>query len=114
MVIFHDAFSGDITPPHLQFIHNPTVTNANVTISWSFDEEVTTKCTLQTPSSVSVPSCNNTWSGLDLPEGYYTLFIQGTDIEQNAAEPVRHTWRVGMWHNRIFIFHIHNQYKGIR
>ena len=98
------VFSGDITPPRLHFIHNPLVTNANVTITWSFDEDVTTKCTLQTPSSVTVPSCNDTWSGLDLAEGYYTLFIQGTDLEHNSAEPVRHAWKVGMLSIGVYFY----------
>lgn len=62
------------------------------------------KCTLQTPNSVAVLHCNNTWSGLDLAEGYYTLFIQGTDLENNTAEPVRHTWRVGMILVHICLF----------
>lgn len=93
---FIQLFSlGDITPPRLLFIYNPSVTNANVTISWQFDEDVSTKCTIQTPSAFSVESCNDTWTGLDLVEGYYTIYIQGMDLENNAGDLVRHTWRVG-------------------
>ena len=73
----------------------PTVTNGNVTIAWSFDEEVTVECNLQKPTVVVHVACSDSWSGVDLEEGLYTLYIQASDLSHNAAPLVQHSWRVG-------------------
>ena len=88
-------FSADVTPPRLTFLENPSYSNANVTISWTIDEEATTTCTLQTPSGLQVVNCNYTLSLTNLHEGVHTLYIQTTDLAGNIARTVRHVWTVG-------------------
>ena len=103
LIIF--ILKGDVTPPILRFSQsNPSVTNGNLTIQWSFNEEVTQKCTLQSLSESSIVSCNNTWTGENLTEGYYSLYVGGSDLEGNVATPSQFSLTVGMYNfARYFI-----------
>lgn len=62
-----------------------------------YNEEATSGCTLQTPTSLFVISCNQsvTLTGLS-EEGIHTLYIVATDMAGNVAGPVRMLWTVGM------------------
>ena len=89
-------FTADITPPTLSFLLNPPLSNENVTISWSYDEEASSYCILQTPTELYIVSCNSSLVVLhNLSSGRHTLYVQGTDTAGNAAESVRHSWTVG-------------------
>jgi hypothetical protein len=85
----------DITPPRLTFISDPIYTNANVTISWRYDEEAASSCTLQTPTTLFVILCNESVSLTGLREGGHTFYIVATDLAGNVARTVRNSWTVG-------------------
>ena len=93
--LFHVA---DITPPRLTFTRRPFYSNQNVTIEWSYNEEASSYCTLQTPTLLLPVPCNQSVTLLNLAEGVHSLFIQGTDLAGNSAT-VRHTWSVGKLSN---------------
>ncbi|XP_062587636.1 uncharacterized protein LOC134249283 [Saccostrea cucullata] len=87
----------DVTPPVLTFCAcNPTVTGGNITVKWDFDEPVLyVNCTLQNETHFSNIKCNETsWTSEDFKEGFYTLFVQGTDFENNTANLKPFTWFV--------------------
>ena len=73
----------------------PSRTNANTTISWTVNEEALIRCTIQTPNHFSTKPCNSSWTGANLPQGYYSIYVQATDTAGNVAQPVRHSWFVG-------------------
>ncbi|XP_041361403.1 uncharacterized protein LOC121377467 [Gigantopelta aegis] len=88
----------DVTPPSVVFEVSPRRSNANVSIMWVSDEETTYICTVQNPSGVPRNvDCNNTYivTGIQ-QEGYYSIFVQGTDTAGNTARPIRHTWFVDL------------------
>ena len=88
----------DITAPHLQFVNAPVFSNQNLTLSWMYDENTTSFCTLQSPASLTIIPCSDNVAVLtNLQEGYHSFFIQGTDTSGNTAATLRHTWRVGMF-----------------
>lgn len=64
-------------------------------ISWRYDEEATSSCTLQTPEMLFVIACDRNVSLTGLSEGSYTLYIVATDIAGNVARTVRHSWTAG-------------------
>ena len=75
---------------------NPSVSNENVTISWSYDEEASSYCILQSPTELYIVPCNSSMVVLYyLSSGRHTLYVQGTDMAGNVAESVRHSWTVG-------------------
>ena len=84
------------SPPVLTFIVSPSHSNEGVLISWATDKEAFTQCTLITPISVLYPTCNQSFSAMNLTEGIYTLIIIATDSMGNTAPPVAHSWTVGM------------------
>lgn len=77
------------------FVEEPIYSNRNVKISWLLNEEATTTCTLQTPSSTMIVTCNYTLQLANLMEGGHFLYIQMVDVAGNIAPIVRHTWTVG-------------------
>lgn len=89
------SYIADITPPTLTFRRRPFYSNANITIEWSYDEEASSHCTLQTPTLLLPVNCNQSVTLQNLAEGLHSLFIQGTDLAGNSVT-VRHTWSVGM------------------
>lgn len=88
-------FTADVTPPRLTFIRNPRYSNAAVFISWRYNEEATSSCTLQTPERLFVIACDRNVSLTGLSEGSHTLYIVATDIAGNVARTIRHSWIVG-------------------
>lgn len=90
-------YIADITPPTLTFRRRPFYSNANITIEWSYDEEASSHCTLQTPTLLLPVNCNQSVTLQNLAEGLHSLFIQGTDLAGNSVT-VRHTWSVGKRH----------------
>ncbi|XP_061176033.1 uncharacterized protein LOC133184985 [Saccostrea echinata] len=88
---------GDVTPPVISVCScNPNVTNGDITIKYEFNEDVTVNCTLQTLTNFSNVYCtNSSWTGLSLSDGVYTLIVQGTDTENNAAYPKSISWTIG-------------------
>jgi hypothetical protein len=88
----------DITAPRLQFMIAPELSNQNVNLSWVYNENATSFCTLQSPASLTIIPCSDNVALLtNLQEGYHSFFVQGTDTSGNTAATVRHTWRVGMF-----------------
>ena len=86
----------DVTPPVLTFVNAPPRSGSDVKITWAANENVTSQCTLQTPSQITASPCNISWTGTNLTEGYHSIYVQVTDLAGNTAPPVRHSWFVGM------------------
>ncbi|XP_048590560.1 uncharacterized protein LOC116611783 isoform X3 [Nematostella vectensis] len=84
----------DVTAPSITFLSRPSLTNANITITWQESEEATAVCTIIAPDHAYVSPCNHTWTGLGLQEGNYRISIMATDQAGNTAPPVIHSWRV--------------------
>ncbi|XP_071964990.1 uncharacterized protein [Antedon mediterranea] len=86
------------TPPVLEFIERPSKTSGNITISWTYNEESSSTCTLSRPSGMieTVNCVNHTWSAVDLPEGRYDLYVTGTDISGNVAASSLHYWSIDL------------------
>ena len=85
----------DVTPPKLTFTMALSKTNSSATIQWTFDETATSSCTLQSPHGTFLQVCNGSWTGQNLVEGLYTLYVTGTDSSGNSASPKSHFWVVG-------------------
>ena len=86
----------DITPPVLTFIYAPSRSGGDFQITWTANENVTAQCTVQTPSLLFGQPCNWSWTGSNLTEGFYSIYVQLTDLAGNSAPPARHSWFVGM------------------
>ncbi|KAL9963564.1 hypothetical protein ACROYT_G027084 [Oculina patagonica] len=84
----------DVTPPVLTFVNAPSRSGGDVKITWTANENVTSQCTLQTPSQITAYPCNMSWTGTNLIEGYHSIYVQVTDLAGNTAPPVRHSWFV--------------------
>ena len=87
----------DVTPPEINFIQQPTITNTNVSIAWTSNENVTWHCTLTDHlKQKTVVNCNDgSWVGLNLLEGEHILQIKATDEYGNKAT-VTHTFEVDL------------------
>ena len=84
----------DITPPRIRLIVRPSVSNANITVSWESNEPVTWKCNFVTAElSIEVDCSDSFWSGFNLKEGLYRLEIEATDLGNNTASEI-HAFRV--------------------
>ncbi|XP_033106419.1 uncharacterized protein LOC117108507 [Anneissia japonica] len=86
----------DTTPPVLEFVSRPSKTSENITITWRYNENSTSTCTLRKPSGLieTVRCVDETWSATGLDEGSYDLYVTGTDISGNVAESSLHSWIV--------------------
>ena len=88
--------AADVTPPVLSFVSNPLYSNENVTISWSYNEEATSVCSLQSPTlTTPIPCVNHSVTLTRTLPGRYSLFILSADLAGNVAPTSRHTWTVG-------------------
>lgn len=92
---FSCCFIEDITPPKLTFVIAPYRSGDDVKITWTANENVTAQCTLQTPAQITAQPCNMSWTGTNLSEGFYSIYVQLTDLAGNTASPARHSWFVG-------------------
>ncbi|CAC5402582.1 unnamed protein product [Mytilus coruscus] len=93
----------DVTKPELTFKLGPTATNGSITISWTFNEPVTSSCTIVKPDRTHKSNCNNSWSGDSLKEGFYTLFIFGKDLEGNQADIGKYEFQIDTTPPNVFI-----------
>lgn len=90
------CIAADVTPPILSFVNNPSYSNENVTISWSYNEESTSVCSLQSPTTTTPITCvNHSVTLTRTGPGLYSLFILSADLAGNVAPTARHTWTVG-------------------
>ena len=84
----------DVTPPSLQFLNNPTISNANISITWKSNEDVTWLCSLNTELQRLEQNCSEgLWNGFNLSGGVYSLEVSGTDMAENVAVIV-HTFTI--------------------
>jgi RHS repeat-associated protein len=84
---FWRIYIRDITPPVLTFIQRPLYCNGDVSFTWIYDEPVRSTCVIQGSNSLlQTPLCNNSLKLTNLPEGYFSLFIQATDNEGNSNQ----------------------------
>ena len=84
----------DVTPPAINFLDNPTVSNATINISWTANENVTWNCTIEKGMTLSNVNCSEAnWIGHDLAEGIYNLKINAIDDAGNIAT-VHHTFEI--------------------
>ena len=62
----------DITPPMITFHENPMRSNANITLTWSADEEVVWDCKLRFENEIKIVNCSGGFCrGYGLTEGQY-------------------------------------------
>ena len=86
----------DVTAPMITFLENPPVTNANITLSWESNEEVTWQCRLVKDAIKSAVNCSEAeWRGYGLRGGFYNLEVSATDESGNMAT-VLHTFEVDL------------------
>lgn len=86
----------DTTPPVLTFIRKEALTVNHAWITWSVNEPASANCTLTTPFTTAVFSCDSgLWSGFGLLGGSYGLGIRLLDRGNNAAGPFVHKWLNG-------------------
>ena len=86
----------DITPPTTNFIENPSISNANVTVRWESNENVTWECTLVYGNMESAVNCSEGfWMGYNLSAGSYALEVQAQDLAGNIGTR-RHTFEVDL------------------
>ena len=84
----------DVTPPAINFLNNPTVSNATISISWTANENVTWNCAIEKGMTLSNVNCSEAnWIGHDLAEGIYNLKINAIDDAGNIAT-VHHTFEI--------------------
>lgn len=86
----------DTTPPRLTFTYNPRYSNTNVTITWRYNEEATSTCTIQTPTTILIMTCDQNVTLTNLQEGGHTLYITARDVAGNVAN-TRYSWIVGTY-----------------
>ena len=89
--------SADILPV-LTFstnISDPWYNNGTVEIQWSYNEESSSTCRLLSPALLQEVNCGSDQVRFsNLPDGVYTLYIEGQDRAGNTIqESVR--WTVG-------------------
>lgn len=87
----------DVTPPEINFLQKPTLSNANASIKWTSNENVTWNCTLTNHLQLNVTvNCHDgSWKGLDLSEGEHVLVIEAIDEYSNKAV-TSHTFTVDL------------------
>ena len=104
-----------MTPPKVQ-LKAPVVSAEGLSVSWDFSEEASTICELHSPSMpnvTTIPCLKNTVLLTHSQEGY-SLFILGTDMKGNEAEPVQLTWSIGkIVTNEISLKHTYIHHAGI-
>ena len=80
----------DLTPPTINFLVSPTVSNANVSFSWESNENVTWTCVLRQGLVESIVDCPSAyWREYGLSEGPYVLQVRATDEAGNLATLIR-------------------------
>ena len=97
MYVYSRSISTDIRPI-LTFstnISDPWYNNGTVEVAWSYNEESSSTCRLLTPSLLREEYCvSNQVRFTNLPDGRYTLYIEGQDRAGNTIqESVQ--WTVG-------------------
>ena len=84
----------DTTPPTITFLENPSLTNANVTIRWESNENVTWECNLVHGNVESAVNCSEGyWLGYGISAGSHAIEVRAQDLVGNIAT-VRHTFEV--------------------
>ena len=79
----------DVTPPDINFLNNPHVSNVNISITWEGSEEVTWQCVLNTEQETLEQECSNGfWNGYNLLGGVYSLEVSGTDMANHTTSVV--------------------------
>ena len=84
----------DITPPSITFSNPPSVSNVNISLIWSSNEEVTWRCILYNGITAVILECSaGLWNGFNLQEGTYSLEVSATDLANNNATET-HTFTI--------------------
>ena len=86
----------DTTPPIITFLESASITNANVTIRWESNENVTWECNIvHNNVEFSVNCSEGYWMGFGLSAGFYVLEVQAQDLAGNMGT-LRHTFEVDL------------------
>ena len=97
--IISDTSHADVFPPILTFtrsVSNPWYNNGTVELSWTYNEEASSRCQLLTSVYLLVVNCSNRSVFFNnLQPGMYTLYIQAEDTVGNVAREVIVPWTVG-------------------
>ena len=80
----------DVTPPIITFQANlPLLSNENITVSFSSNENVTWQCNLTNGGFTTVVNCSRAvWEGFNLNGGMFELEVIATDDAGNTARAV--------------------------
>ena len=77
----------DVTPPEINFILQPSKSNANISFSWMSNEAVVWRCEIiHDLIEINVNCSEGLWNGYNLTEGQYILQIEATDEAGNKAK----------------------------
>ena len=77
-------------------ISNPWYNNGTLELSWTYNEEATSRCQLLTSVYLLVVNCSSERVFFsDLQPGVYRLYIQAEDRAGNVAQEVVVQWTVG-------------------
>ena len=77
-------------------ISNPWYNNGTLELSWTYDEEATSRCQLLTSIYLLAVNCSSRRVFFsDLQPGIYRLYIQAEDGAGNVAQEVVVQWTVG-------------------
>ena len=94
----------DVTPPIISFLKNPSVSNVNVSLSWTSNENVRWNCILSKEDTEAIVNCSDAaWTGYNLGEGLYQLHINATDDAGNVARVV-HVFEIDSTPPTVIIF----------
>ena len=98
--------------PNSPSSQRPLPPQNNITLTWQYDENATSICTLQGPGSTVAVLCgDHTFQEDELTEGYHTLYIQASDREGNSHQ-YQHQWFVDLTKPITYFSHAPNNYSS--
>lgn len=85
---------GDVKPPELRLTSSPFRDKSydNATLTWTYNEYAASTCVIKTSLTTEFAPCDNSWSGIFLPEGNVTIEIDARDKSRNSAPAYKYTW----------------------
>nr|XP_022301288.1 uncharacterized protein LOC111109459 [Crassostrea virginica] len=90
----HKWHNKDVKPPVLSIRNTPLNAKSydNASITWTYNEDATSTCVLQTSIRSAFVPCDKSWVGTFLPEGNVTLEIFAVDRYRNSAPSTSVMW----------------------
>ena len=86
----------DVTPPDINFVFQPSISNANISFVWESNENVIWQCAItHNLTEIQINCSEGSWSGYNLSEGKYILMIEAVDDAGNRASKY-HTFYIDL------------------